>query len=151
VQATPTDHKEDGSPYISRQYNDCKTFNLQMQAWLKHNIIDCINDVVDPGLGAVCQNASERVGDVALQFRDKHTVLGPTHYIASTGLAIAHVNTVCIHKFRRQLAARGLVDSRIEAFDCMETHLLKLIGLPYSKQQAATWRAAVAVRAKIEE
>ena len=143
--------KEDGSPYISRQFNDCITFNLQMQAWLKQNIINCINDVVDPDLGAVCQNASERVGDVALQYRDKHTILGPTHYICSTGLAMAHVNNICIHKFRRQLAARGAIDSRIEAFDCMETRLFKLIGLPYSKHQATTWRAAVALRAKKSE
>ena len=85
---------------------------------------------------------------MALQYRDKHTPLQPTHYICSTGLAIAHVQNVVIHKFRRQLAERGIVDDRIETFGTMETRLFELTGLPYSKYQQAAWLKQVQKRAK---
>ena len=138
----------DGTPFQARQWNDCVTFNSEMQAWLKKEIIDQINDIVHPTRGGCCQNASERVGDVALQYRDKETDLEPTHYICSTALAICHVNNVVIHRFRRRLAANGQVDRRIEEFGTMETRLHELIGLSFSKQQEREWKARVATRAK---
>ena len=101
----------DGSDYSPRQWNDCGTFNQEMKEWLQKEVIDRISDIVHPTRGC-CQNASERAGDVALQYRDKETDLEPTHYICSTALAIAHVNNVVIHTFRRKLAAEGRVDER---------------------------------------
>eukprot|EP00966_Prymnesium_polylepis_P072518 1683801-Prymnesium_polylepis.1 len=40
-----------------------------------------ISHVVHPTRGVLTQNASERVGMVALMYRDKVRRLGPTHYI----------------------------------------------------------------------
>eukprot|EP00966_Prymnesium_polylepis_P058876 1364653-Prymnesium_polylepis.1 len=80
-----------------------------MKTWLKENIINKIDDAIHPEEGGLCQNSSERVGTTALSYRGKDgTPLGPTHYICSTGLAIAHVNSIVINTFRRELAAEGI-------------------------------------------
>ena len=44
----------DGTPFQARQWNDCVTFNSEMQAWLKKEIIDQINDIVHPTRGGCC-------------------------------------------------------------------------------------------------
>ena len=72
-----------------------------MQKYLKVDVIDKVSTLIHPVRGGLCQNASERVGDVALQYRNKHTPLKPTHYACSTGLAVAHVNAVVIHRATR--------------------------------------------------
>eukprot|EP00966_Prymnesium_polylepis_P069764 1621880-Prymnesium_polylepis.1 len=119
-----------------------------MQAWLRKNILDPIDTVVHPELGALCQNASERVSDVALKYRDKINALEPTHYICSTGLAIAHVNAVCIYKFKLELQTEGRTDARIEQFHSMEQSLFELIGLSTSETQRKLWQDNVLRRAK---
>ena len=92
--------KDDGTLYYnSRQWNGCITFNRRMKQWLQKNVLDHLDEIVHPTRGGVCQNASERVGDVALQFRDKETDLGPSHYFCSSGLAVCHVQNVVIHVF----------------------------------------------------
>ena len=85
-----------------------------MAEWVKHTIVDKVDEFVHSELGGVCQNASERVGDVALQYRSKEIALGPTHYICSTALAVCHVQNVVIHRFKQQLAKDEMTDTRIE-------------------------------------
>jgi hypothetical protein len=58
-------------PYTSREYNDCGDIQKDMAAWLTKNIINKIEDIIHPVHGAVSQNASERVGDVALQYKGR--------------------------------------------------------------------------------
>ena len=143
--------KPNGELYESRQFNDCVTFNKEMQGWLKKNVTNVIDDAIHPTRGGCCQNASEHVGDVALQFRGKETALGPTHYTASTALAVIHSNFVVIHTFRRKLAAQLVIDPRIEAIGTMETNLFTRLGIPHSTAQEKVWRERVAVRAKRSE
>ena len=143
--------KPNGELYVSRQFNDCVTFNKEMQGWLKKNVTNVIDDAIHPTRAGCCQNASERVGDVALGFRSKETALGPTHYTASTALAVIHTNFVVIHTFRRKLAVQLIIDPRIEAIGTMETNLFTRLGLRYSKAQETVWRQRVAVRAKRSE
>jgi len=140
--------KADGTAYESSQYNDCADFNEEMQAWITKEVIERIDEVVHPCLGGVCQNASERVGMVALKYRDKETKLGPTHYTVSTGLAIAHCNNVCIHKFRVELAREGIVDQDIEAFGTMELRLHEILGVPTSEWQRDMWLRRATARAQ---
>ena len=140
--------KANGAVYESRQYNDCGDFNLKMQSWLTSHVLENIEEKLHPEEGGMCQNASERVGDVALQYRDKISTLGPTHYICSTGLAIAHVENVVINRFRMDLAADERMDQKIEAWDTMQSRLYDLIGLEYSEMQLMEWRQQVTVRAK---
>ena len=135
--------KSDGSTYVSRQYNDCGDFNLKMQSWLTSHVLDNLEEKLHPEEGGMCQNSSERVGDVALQYRDKISTLGPTHYICSTGLAIVHVENVVINRIRLDLAGDGLTDLKIEAWDTMESRLHDLIGLEYSQVQLTEWRHQV--------
>ena len=140
---------DDGTPYQSRQYNDCADFNKGMASYLKANvIIDCIENVVHAERGAVCQNASERVGMVALKYRDKETPLKPTHYVCATGLVVSHVQNTVVHRFRRQLAEEGRVDDRIEQFGTFQGRLHQLIGLSYSTRVDEAWRKDAAKRAK---
>ena len=105
--------QEDGDPYVSRAYNDCPDFRAAMQGWLRTNVVEPIGDVVHETRGALSQNASERVGDVALQYRDKVSDLRATHYCCSTSLAFAHVNSVVIGSFVRNGSAPA-ADPRIQ-------------------------------------
>ena len=140
--------KADGSTYTSRQFNDCGDFNRKMQSWLTTNLLDGIGDKLHPEEGGMCQNASERVGDIALQYRDKINPLGPTHYICSTGLAITHCNAIVIAKCRQELADEDDFDQRLDAFGSMESRLYDLIGLPYSVRQQNEWCEQLDRRAK---
>ena len=88
-----TANKPDGSPYESSQYNDCPGQLQELKEWLKTNVISKLDQILVPGVGAVSQNASERVGGVALHYRAKHLALHATHYIAATDLALCHVQT----------------------------------------------------------
>ena len=111
-----------------------------MKEWLKEEIVDKIDEWVDEVEGGTCQNASERAGKVALGYRDKDgTPLGPTHYICSTGLAIAHCNSTVINAFRATLLEDNMVDQKIEAFGNFQTRLHELIGLPTSEEQRKQW------------
>jgi hypothetical protein len=76
------------------------------------------------------------VGDVALSYRDKETPLKPTHYACSTGLAIAHVQSVVIHRVIMELEHVGRTDLRLQAWGSMEERLHVLLGLDYSAEQA---------------
>ena len=143
--------KSDGTPYESRHYNDCADFQEEMEVWLQKEIIDKIDDIIHPIIGAVSQNASERVGDVALQYRTKETDLRATHYVASTSLAICHVQNVVLEKFRRKLKLMGIVDEKLEQFGTMESRLHELLGLSTSKEQRDAWKKEVVQRAKRSE
>jgi hypothetical protein len=142
---------DDAAPYKSSQYNDCADFAKEMQAYLQSDVLDKLEQIIHPTLGALSQNASERVGDVALQYRGKHTELKATHYIAATSLAICHVQAVVIQKFKRKLQRAGRTDARLEKFDTYERRLHELAGLPVSAVQIAAWRAALEKRAKRSE
>ena len=72
---------------------------------------------------------------MALKFRKKDTQLRATHYIASTSLAIAHVNGVVIENFRCDLAAQGITSSRIEEWGTYQRRLHQLITLPFTSVQ----------------
>lgn len=69
---------------------------------------------VDNLRGAYTSNASERIGENALEYRDKATPLGPTHYLPtttsrlSTDLAICHAIDTSIYKLLTQQARRDL-------------------------------------------
>eukprot|EP00966_Prymnesium_polylepis_P136870 3162637-Prymnesium_polylepis.1 len=103
----------------STTYNDCKDFQKDMEAYLTKKICANISHVVHPTKGVLTQNASERVGMVALMYRDKVRRLGPTHYKMSTNFAIAHVNSIVIAKFRRQLADHeGIGDPEAASWEC---------------------------------
>ena len=139
---------EDGKPYKAGTYNDCFDFNAEMQQYLKANVIDEVSTLVHPELGGVCQNASERVGDVALKYRAKETPLKPTHYACSTGLAMLHVQSVVIHRLIMELEQEGMTDARLSAWGSMEERLHHLLGLEISVEQRELWLAAVKERAK---
>eukprot|EP00966_Prymnesium_polylepis_P204865 4746217-Prymnesium_polylepis.1 len=94
-----------------------------MQQYLKTTVINEVSSLVHPELGGVCQNASERVGDVALGYRSKERPLKPTHYACSTGLAIAHVQSVVIHRVLMELEQEGRTDLRLQAWGSMEERL----------------------------
>ena len=142
--------QRNGEPYESSQWNDCGDFNDNMKAWLKTNVIEpaVSGDLVSETRGVVCQNASERVGMVALGYRDKDVSLGPTHYVCSTGLTIGHCNGTVIECFRLQLLEDDATDGRIKAWGCMEEQLHRLIGLSFSTAQSQFWRRQVYLRAK---
>ena len=74
-----------------------------------------------------------------------------THYIASTSLAICHVQAVVIQKFKRKLQQAGRTDAPLEKFETYERRLHELVGLPVSDVQTAAWRAALSTRAKRSE
>jgi hypothetical protein len=78
-----------------------------MKTWLKNHVINKLDDIMHPELGALSQNASERVGDVALLYRSKETPLLATHYTIATNLAIAHVNSIVFDKIRISLEQEG--------------------------------------------
>ena len=46
-----------------------------------------------------------------------------THYIASTSLAICHVQAVVIQKFKRKLQQAGRTDAPLEKFETYERRL----------------------------
>mgnify|MGYP003685714465 CR=1 FL=1 len=83
-----------------------------------------------------------------MHYRPKEKQLKPTHYICSTGLAIAHVQNVCIHRFRHILAEDGKKDERIEAFGTMEARFFELIGLASTTAQREAWLELVSIRAQ---
>jgi len=120
-----------------------------MQKYLREKAINRITDFIHPTLGALSQNASERVGMVALRYRRgsgegrKDTDLKATHYKASTSLAISHVNNVVITNFRRMLEQKGFApDERIERFDTFEHRLYELdIEVSPTEAQVQDWRA----------
>ena len=145
--------KADGiTVYESSQYNNCTNFADDMKSYLQTTVINRIDDFVHPILGAINQNASERVGDVALIYREKSADLKATHYIASTSLGIAHCNNVVVAKFRRKLEANGLMpDERIEMFGTMERRLYQLCGVEYTPNQEKLWFQGADVRAKKSE
>jgi len=91
------------------------------------------------------------VGKVALSFRTKDGDLLKTHYIASTSLAIAHVNNIVIRNFRRALAANGIVDDEIEIFGTFQARLYKLMGLEATVMQRQAWDLDVERRSKKSE
>eukprot|EP00966_Prymnesium_polylepis_P005921 135280-Prymnesium_polylepis.1 len=62
-----------------------------MQKYLTTKVVQRLDEILVPGIGAVLQNASERVGTVALCYRDKGVVdMKSVQYVASTNLAIIH-------------------------------------------------------------
>ena len=144
------DHtKPDGSAYQSSQYNDCADFNRRMEEHLTTEFIEKISEIVHPENGAMTQNASERVGNVALRFRDKERPLKPTHYVASSSLAIAHTNDTVIHVIRSTLLSQfGEIDPKIEAFGTYQQRLFELCGLKPSVAQKAEWLSMAGTRAK---
>eukprot|EP00964_Phaeocystis_antarctica_P064071 scaffold38504_cov111-Phaeocystis_antarctica.AAC.5 len=142
---------DNAAPYTSRQYNDCADFQRELKAYLQSDVLDKLEQIIHPTLGALSQNASERVGDVALQYRAKHTELRATHYVCSTSLALCHTQAVVIEKFKRRLQRLGRTDARLEKFDTYERRLHELVGLPVSDAQTTAWRAALSTRAKRSE
>ena len=143
--------KADGTSWVSSAWNDCPDFHREMAKWLKANVVDPIDDIVHPQQGAVSQNASERVGRVALKFRTKDVDLLKTHYVASTSLAIAHVNNIVIRNFRRAIARNGCVDDRIEAFGTFQQRLFELMKLPTTEAQRQAWDLAAEQQSKKSE
>ena len=138
-------------PHSSKVFNDCGDFNDRMAEYLKEKVINRLDDILVPDIGAVSQNASERVGTVALLYRPKGVDLRSTHYVASTNLSICHVNMVVLTRMSRLLYADGIDDSRITAFGTLETRLHSLLGLSYSEEQDTAWRLAWEKRAKRSE
>ena len=139
----------DGKAYAASQSNDCGDFNQRMEEWLTKEIIEQIDDVVHPVNGVMTQNSSERVGTVALRFRDKERPLKPTHYIASTSLAIAHVNNTVIHAIRSRLLEQlGEIDARIEDFGTYQQRLFELCRMQPSVDQKKEWLDMARIRAK---
>ena len=136
---------EDGTAYKSRAFNDCPDFFKKMETWLTESIIARIGDIIHPTLGAISQNASERVGDVALGFREKSTDLRATHYVAATSLAIAHVNSVVICAFLRKDEIR---DERLEEWHCYQARLYRILGLDPTQQQLNLWNDDLIMRGK---
>ena len=141
-------HRHD-PPHKSRHFNNCGKFKDQMKKWLATHVINKIDDIIHPEHGALSQNASERVGDVALLYRDKETPLLATHYTIATNLAVAHVNSVVFDKMWMALEQEGdEPDARLEAFGTFERRLHQLLGLSYSPEQEKAWAAAVRKRSK---
>ena len=104
-------------PHKTRHFNDCGKFKSEMKKWLMNHVINNIDDIIHPELGALSQNASERVGDVSLLYRSKETPLLATHYTISTTLAIAHVNSLVFDKIRLTREQAGEEpDAKLEAF-----------------------------------
>ena len=99
-------HERDA--YTSRQYNDCTDFDLEMKEWLSKNVIEVIHDIIHEKLGAVSQNASERVGLMALFLRSKETCLNATQYQLRTNIAICLVQDIVIERFRLMLHDAGI-------------------------------------------
>ena len=93
----------DGQPYKSSQANSCKDFDLGMQKWLREHVIEPIDDVIHPTRGGICQYASERVGMIALTFRDKATPFGPTHYSCSLQRLRGVLHTTRIRTMSNQI------------------------------------------------
>ena len=141
--------KPDGAPYVSSTYNDCPGQLKELQDWLLSNVIAKLEQILVPGVGAVSQNASERVGVVALQYRAKHLALQSTHYIAATDLALCHVQNIVIWNFKRVLAENGIEDTKIKEFGTFQRRLHVLLGLPYSPQQEKEWEAEATYRSKL--
>ena len=159
-------------PHTSSQWNDCRKFNQEMQAYITKNFIDRVNHVISEEHGVMTQNASERVGDVAIRYRDKDTFLRAGCYKLMTNLAILHTNQIVIEVFRRMLKATpleddeeddedegedgeprrgGITDARLEAWGCVQTYLHNLIGLPYGAEQERAWQQDWLRRAKRSE
>ena len=131
--------KPDGSPHVSSVYNDCPNQLTELKEWLEKHVIAKLDQILVPGIGAVSQNASERVGGVALHYRAKHLALHATHYIAATDLAMCHVQNTVIWNFKRELAAADIHDSRIEEFGTFQLRLHQLLGLTTSEEQRKQW------------
>ena len=70
-----------------------------LQVYLTQNYIEKIHEIIHPVLGVVTSNIAERVGMVALTFRDKETYLGPEHYGLSTNMAPLHINEIGLVKW----------------------------------------------------
>ena len=110
-----------------------------MQAHLSKEIITRINDIEIEGVGAVSQNASERVGSTVLSFCSKGTELKSTHYVASTSLGISSVNTTVIVNFLREFDIEPADRRRISEWGVWQSRLYDLIGMSYSEEQEQQW------------
>ena len=113
-----------GQPYRAKVFNDCGDFNEQMQKYLTTKVVQRLDEILVPGIGAVLQNASERVGTVALLYRDKGVDMKSVQYVAATNLAIIHVNNVVFFS----MAMRGVDERRIDEFGTMEARLHDMLG-----------------------
>ena len=78
----------------SSLYWDCPQMIADLQDYLKQNYIDKVDEMIHLKPGVVTTNISERVGMVALTFRDKKTYPGPEHYALCTNLAPLHLNDI---------------------------------------------------------
>merc|ERR1712194_664384 len=109
-------------------YWDCPKMIEDFQVYLTQNYIEKIHEIIHPVLGVVTSNIAERVGMVALTFRDKETYLGPEHYGLSTNMAPLHINEIGFRVIRDKLKQLGKEDAMLNGFRHWKAHLFKLIG-----------------------
>ena len=134
----------------SSVYNDCPDFQTAMEEYLKKKICTGIKNVMHPRKGVLTQNSSERVGMVALIYRDKVTPLGPTHYMMETDFAIAHVNSTVLARVKAELLLEdGTVDARLIRWDGGYRKLLMIsLGMEPSPTTLKAWAVELRYRSK---
>ena len=136
-------------PHTSTTYNDCPDYLEEMSKYLHANFFEKLETTISEDYGPVTQNSSERVGSVAIGFRDKDHHLLPTHYEVATNLAILQANQVVINCFAAaQLEDEGELWPRVERWQTYQYQICHSIGLTPTQPQLDAWSQAAMRRAK---